>query len=119
VKILNLPDVLHEYLVHLIETHAARGIHPEEGMAIARLWQCVQNVTTIPDDEIRRVAAAGTPSSAAVATHQMEAVFGGPDRPSDHVHSPTDPHVPGQPCACDPRIPVPRTEPKDDPPGQL
>lgn len=61
-KIIQLPDVLHEYLVHLIEAHAARGIHPEEGMAVSHLWDCVKNrVTTIPDAEIAKMTAAGSP----------------------------------------------------------
>jgi hypothetical protein len=61
-KICQLPDVLHEYLVHILEKHAASGIHPEEGMAVAKLWEAVtKNVTHIDDVEVRKMAAAGTP----------------------------------------------------------
>lgn len=61
-KILQLPDVLHEYLVHVVEKHAQQGIHPEEGVAIAHLWEAVtKKVQTIDDEEIRKMAAAGAP----------------------------------------------------------
>jgi hypothetical protein len=100
-KILNLPDVLHEYLIHLIEARAAGGIHPEEGMALAHLWECVtKRVTTIPDTEIARMVAAGdTPYSIG---GQVGVVPAPGDPCPTHVHSPTDPHIPGQPCACNP-----------------
>jgi hypothetical protein len=59
-KVIQLPDVLHDYLVHVIEKHAGSGIHPEEGIAVARLWEAVtKNVTHIPDAEIAKMAAAG------------------------------------------------------------
>jgi hypothetical protein len=119
-KILNLPDVLHEYLIHLLETHAARGIHPEEGMAIARLWDCVNNrATTIPDAEIEKMVKAGTPP-----------VPGDPPS-APRIHSAADPHEPDTPrhseecnrgvtskgCpTCDPPIPVSWTESKANPP---
>jgi hypothetical protein len=52
--------VLHEYLTHVIEKHAGSGIHPEEGIAVARLWEAVtKNATHIPDAEIAKMAAAG------------------------------------------------------------
>lgn len=88
-KIIQLPDVLHEYLVHLIEAHAAQGIRPEEGLALYQLWDfAVVRATTIPDSEMQKMAAAGAP---------------GGQSPVPHVHSPSDPHPPG-PCAeCDPQ----------------
>jgi hypothetical protein len=62
-KVLQLPDVLHEYLVHVLEKHAASGIHPEEGMAIAKLWEAtVKNVTHIDDTAIAKAAVAGSPA---------------------------------------------------------
>lgn len=62
-KVIQLPDVLHEYLVHVIEKHAASGIHPEEGMAVAKLWEAtVKNATHIDDAAIAKAAAAGTPA---------------------------------------------------------
>jgi hypothetical protein len=61
-KILQLPDVLHEYLVHVVEKHAQQGIHPEEGVAIAHLWEAVtKKVQHIDDKELMKMAAAGTP----------------------------------------------------------
>jgi hypothetical protein len=61
-KILQLPDVLHEYLVHVVEKHAQQGIHPEEGVAIAHLWEAVtKQVQTIDDKELMKMAVAGTP----------------------------------------------------------
>ena len=61
-KVLQLPDVLHEYLVHVLEKHAASGIHPEEGLAVSKLWEAVtKHVTHIPDAEIAKMAAAGAP----------------------------------------------------------
>jgi hypothetical protein len=59
-KVYQLPDVLHEYLVHVLEKHAASGIHPEEGMAVAKLWEAVtKNATHIDDAEVRKMASAG------------------------------------------------------------
>jgi len=61
-KVIQLPDVLHDYLVHVIEKHAGSGIHPEEGVAVARLWEAVtKNVTHIEDAEVRRMAASAAP----------------------------------------------------------
>jgi hypothetical protein len=54
VKILQIPDVLHEYLLHVIESHAARGIHPDESMALSHLWGAAKQVTTISDEEINK-----------------------------------------------------------------
>lgn len=59
-KVLQLPDVLHEYLVHVLEKHAASGIHPEEGLALSKLWDAsTKSVTHIPDAEIAKMATAG------------------------------------------------------------
>jgi hypothetical protein len=66
-KIVQLPDVLHEYLVHVIEKHAAGGIHPEEGLAVARLYEAVTKlVTHIDDEQARLMAAAATPQGQSV-----------------------------------------------------
>lgn len=62
-KVLQLPDVLHDYLVHVIEKHAASGIHPEEGLAVSKLWEAATKyVQHIPDDQIAAMAASATPS---------------------------------------------------------
>lgn len=62
-KVIQLPDVLHEYLVHVIEKHAGSGIHPEEGIAIANLWSAItKNATHIDDAEVRKMAAAASPA---------------------------------------------------------
>jgi hypothetical protein len=58
-KIIQLPDVLHEYLTNLVEAHGARGIHPEEGLALNRLYLAVKAAQHIPDEEIARMAEAG------------------------------------------------------------
>jgi hypothetical protein len=85
-KVFQMADVLHEYLVHIVEKHGASGIHPEEGLALSKVWEAVtKNVTHIDDAEVRKMAAAGAPPS-----------------DSAHVHSPTDPHIPGEPCDCEP-----------------
>lgn len=66
-KILQLPDVLHEYLIHVVEKHAQQGIHPEEGVAIAHLWDAVtKNVQSIDDKEIMKMAAASMPSGQSI-----------------------------------------------------
>jgi imidazolonepropionase-like amidohydrolase len=58
-KVLQLPDVLHEYLVHVLLTYHA---HPEEGVGMANLWDAVtKHVTHIDDAEVRKMAAAGAP----------------------------------------------------------
>jgi hypothetical protein len=61
-KVIQLPDVLHEYLVHVIEKHAGAGIHPEEGIAVARLYEAVtKNATHIDDAEVRKMTTAAAP----------------------------------------------------------
>lgn len=81
-KIIQLPDVLHDYLVHVLEKHAASGIHPEEGLAISKLWEAAtKNATHIPDTEIAKMAAAGAAAGQSVpepvATRvQSEAIYG-------------------------------------------
>ena len=68
-KVLQLPDVLHEYLVHVIEHHAASGIHPEEGLALSKLWEAAtKQVTHIPDEQIAKMAAAGSAGGQSVPT---------------------------------------------------
>jgi len=74
-KVIQLPDVLHDYLVHVIEKHAAGGIHPDEGLAVSKLWEAVtKTVTHVPDDHIRAMAASGTPTGQStpgpIAVHQ-------------------------------------------------
>ncbi len=59
-KVIQLPDLLYDYLVHVIEKHASSGIHPEEGTAVAHLWDAVtKRATHIDDAEVRKMAAAG------------------------------------------------------------
>jgi hypothetical protein len=61
-KVIQLPDVLHEYLVHVLEKHAGQGIHPEEGIAVARLYEAVTKLAThIDDAEVKKMAAAAAP----------------------------------------------------------
>lgn len=61
-KVIQLPDVLYEYLVHVLEKHAGTGIHPEEGLAVSKLWEAVtKNATHIDDEQVRKMAAAATP----------------------------------------------------------
>jgi hypothetical protein len=51
----------------MIEDHGSRGIHPQEGLALNRLWDAAVNrVTTIPDAEIEKMAKAGTPEGQSV-----------------------------------------------------
>jgi hypothetical protein len=59
-KVVTLPDVLHEYLVHVLLTYHA---HPEEGVAMANLWEaCAKKVTHIDDKHVQETAKAGTPA---------------------------------------------------------
>jgi hypothetical protein len=82
-KVITLPDVLHEYLVHVIEKHATGGIHPEEGIAVASLWDAVtKKVNHIDDASVAKFAQAGTPA--------------GQSAPRDHEY-PED-RNPGQPA---------------------
>jgi len=68
-KVIQLPDVLHDYLVHVVEKHAGSGIHPEEGVAIARLWEAItKHVSHIDDAEVRKMAASGTPQGQTIPT---------------------------------------------------
>jgi hypothetical protein len=61
-KVIQLPDVLHEYLLHVIEKHAGSGIHPEEGTALAHLWDAVsKHAQHFDDAQIKAMATAGTP----------------------------------------------------------
>jgi len=74
-KILQLPDVLHEYLVHVVEKHAQQGIHPEEGVAIAHLWEAVtKHVQHIDEKEMLKMAVAGTPDGQSRATPTVSPV---------------------------------------------
>lgn len=80
-KVIQLPDVLYEYLVRTIEAHGARGIHPEEGLALNRLWDAVVNrVTTIPDADLQKAAAmdAHPLSPDQGETNSIRAEAGGP-----------------------------------------
>src|SRR5208337_3075920 len=62
-RVIQLPDILYEYLVHVIEKHASSGIHPEEGLAVSKLWDAVtKKVTHIDDAQIAKMAAAATPA---------------------------------------------------------
>lgn len=57
-----LPDVLYDYLVHVVQKYAGSGIHPEEGHAVAHLWEAVtKNVTHLDDEQVRAAVAAATP----------------------------------------------------------
>jgi hypothetical protein len=61
-KVFQMPDVLYDYLVHIVEKHGASGIHPEEGFALSKVWEAVtKNVTHIDDAEVRKMADAGAP----------------------------------------------------------
>ena len=61
-KVIQLPDSLYEYLIHVVETHALAGIRPEEGIAVAKLWEAITTkVTHIDDAEIAKMASAGIP----------------------------------------------------------
>jgi len=66
-QVIQLPDPLHEYLIHVIEKYAASGIHPEEGLAVSRLYEAVTKLAThIDDTQVRKMAAAATPQGQSV-----------------------------------------------------
>lgn len=72
-KIIQLVDPLYDYLVHMIEEHGSRGIHPQEGLALNRLWDAAVNrATTIPDADIEKMAKAGTPEGQSAALDARE-----------------------------------------------
>lgn len=80
-KIIQLPDVLYQYLLQLIEAYTARGIHPEEGLAVNRLYDAVKNhVTTLPDTDIERMSAGAPLSGDQKETNRARAEAGGPSR---------------------------------------
>jgi hypothetical protein len=63
-KVIQLPDVLYDYLVHVVQKHAGSGIHPEEGHAVAHLWEAVtKNVTHLDDAQVKAMADAATPQA--------------------------------------------------------
>jgi len=69
-KVIQLPDVLYDYLVHVIEKYAGSGIHPEEGMAVAKLWEIVtKNAAHIDDAEVRKMAASASPQEQSPAAN--------------------------------------------------
>ena len=56
-KVITLPDPLHEYLVHVVEKHAASGIHPEEGTAVHKLWEAVtKGAQHLDDSAVQQMA---------------------------------------------------------------
>lgn len=64
-KILQLPDELHEYLLHVVQTYSGSGIHPKEGLALFQLWDHVsKNVTTVDESKLQRPVAAPEPVNA-------------------------------------------------------
>lgn len=59
-KVITLPDMLHDYLVHVLLTYHA---HPEEGIGMAQLWDAVsKKATHIDDSAVQKMAQAGTPT---------------------------------------------------------
>ena len=55
-RIIQLPDPLHEYLVHVVEKHAASGIHPEEGLALSKLWEAVTRAVAVDEAALQKRA---------------------------------------------------------------
>lgn len=51
-KILQMPDPLHEYLLRVVESYSKSGIHPEEGFALYKLWEIVTNPQHISEEQI-------------------------------------------------------------------
>lgn len=75
-KVIQLPDPLYDYLVHLIES---AGVHPREGVAIYHLWEAVtKNATHIDDAEVRKMAAAGAPPTEALDSDEQGSNDPGP-----------------------------------------
>lgn len=67
-KVIQIPDPLYDYLLHVIEAHASSGIHPEEGLALNQLWISVKERATHVDDiAIRKMAEAGAPKEQALS----------------------------------------------------
>jgi len=59
-KVITLPDMLHDYLLHVLTTYHG---HPEEGIALANLWDAVaKKANHIDDSKVAKFAQAGTPA---------------------------------------------------------
>jgi|HubBroStandDraft_1064217.scaffolds.fasta_scaffold619254_2 hypothetical protein len=88
-KVITLPDVLHEYLVHVIEKHATGGIHPEEGIAVASLWDAVtKKVNHIDDASVAKFAQAGTPAGQSAPRDPEYGPLGDPAPEAQFVSEP-------------------------------
>jgi hypothetical protein len=61
-RVVTLTDDFYEYLVHVLEQYAGRGIRPEEGHAIAGLWESVAKAQHIDDEAIAKLAHAASPA---------------------------------------------------------
>jgi hypothetical protein len=57
-KIIQLPDELHEYLLHVLKRHAGSGIDPTEGLAVFHLFDAVKNAVHLDPNAIKQAQAA-------------------------------------------------------------
>jgi len=54
-RVILLPENLYEYLNHVVRSHAAAGIEPDEGLAIYQLNQHVAQAQTVDVANLGRV----------------------------------------------------------------
>jgi hypothetical protein len=53
-QIVQLTDELHQYLLHVITEYSARGIHPNEGVGISKLWEYANKATHVDESKLER-----------------------------------------------------------------
>ena len=56
-KILVLQDELFGYLAHVVNSYAANGINPEEGLAVYQLNQAIKGAQSVKDEELAKIQA--------------------------------------------------------------
>jgi hypothetical protein len=57
-KIIQLTDELHEYLLHVLKRHSGMGVDPTEGMAVFQLWDSVTKAVHIDPNQLKKAQAA-------------------------------------------------------------
>lgn len=61
-RVIQLPDLLYDYLLEVVELHTRRGIHPEEGLAAHQLWGAIKNHAVHIDEEaVQKAVLAASP----------------------------------------------------------
>ncbi len=77
-RVITLTDDFYDYLTHVLEQYAGRGIRPEEGHAIAGLWEATARAQHIDDKTIEKLVHAASPAGQSPVPDQTPAA---PDCP--------------------------------------